>query len=178
MNDKPHIRLVDTHTEGVGCNHHLPAVVNKIVLIFHSFLGRQAGVIARRGNAAAVQHIADFLHLFARGAIDDSRFALALLQQLQQLGWLAFRMDNGKEKIRAVKPCRDYNRVLQLQKAYNILAHFACRGSGKRADNRTVRQVFDKAAYIQIAFAEILTPLRHAMRLVHGNHGYICSLRK
>ena len=135
-------------------------------------------MIARRGNAAAVEHFADLLHLFARGAIDNAGLPLPLLQQLQKLRFLAFRMENREEQIRAVKARRDNKRVLQSQKSDDILTHLCSRSRGERADDRTARQTADESADVQIAFAEILTPLRHAMRLVHGDHGDIRSLRK
>ena len=63
----------------------------------------EARVIAGGGQTAAEQQIADLLHVFAGGAVDDAAFILALVQQLQQLHALGGRLFDSKIQIWTVK---------------------------------------------------------------------------
>ena len=65
MDNKADVRLVYTHTKRVRSNHNPLAVVDEIVLIFDSLRILQSRVIARRGNTARVEHIADVLDLLS-----------------------------------------------------------------------------------------------------------------
>ena len=59
---------------------------------------------------------------------------------------------------------------MQLQNVKDIILDPACSGRSKSADNRTFIQNVDKIKYSEIAGAEILTPLRNAVRLIHSHH--------
>ena len=48
VDHKADIRLVDAHTEGVGCHHHPHPVVEKVLLVAVSLLIRETGVIPGR----------------------------------------------------------------------------------------------------------------------------------
>ena len=104
MDDEADIGFVDAHTEGVGGHHHRLSVVEKILLIFASLRVRQSRVIPGGGIAVVTEHLADVLHLFPGGAVDDAALPLPGRQKPQQLLILEFRLYDLKVEIRAVKP--------------------------------------------------------------------------
>ena len=164
--DKAHIGLVNAHTKGVGRYHDPFAVIDEILLIPQPLVVGQAGVIARRRIALFAEEIADSLHLFARGAVDDPCLVAALLDQLEQCAAFVLRPHNGEKQVGTVKAGRQHDRLTQPQQPDDIRLDVLGRGRRKRADDRTHRQTVDKPGDIQIARTKILSPLRHAMRLV------------
>ena len=72
---------------------------------------------------------------------------------------------NGLENIKSIDGC-----YLAMSNHRDIILDPACSGRSKSADNRTFIQNVDKIKYSEIAGAEILTPLRNAVRLIHSHH--------
>ena len=60
-------------------------------------------------------------------------------------------------------------RRAQSQQMHDVVANLRRRGGGEGAEHRAAREGFDELAYPQVARAEVLPPLRHAVRLVHGD---------
>ena len=85
VDNKAYIGFVDSHTESVGRDHDLLAVVDEIILILAAFLITQPRMIARCGKALFAQQSADLLHSFACRAIDDPRVVHSGEQKVQKL---------------------------------------------------------------------------------------------
>ena len=83
-----------------------------------------------------------------------------------------------KIQILPVKSGHHHLRILQIQHAENIVPHLRRRCRGKCTDHRPHRQLLHKVNDIQIARAEILSPLRNAVRLIHRHHTDAGSVRK
>ena len=85
MDDKPHIGLVDTHTEGDGRYNHVNILAQESVLIVAAHRALHACMIGQRLDIVEAQHLGQFLDLLAAQAVDNARFALVGLDELDDL---------------------------------------------------------------------------------------------
>ena len=81
-------------------------------------------------------------------------------------------------QIFPVKSGHHHLRILQIQHAENIVPHLRRRCRGKGTDHRPYLQLLHKINDVQITRAEILSPLRNAVRLIHRHHTDTGSVRK
>ena len=72
VNDKPHVGLVDAHTEGVGGGDHFEVAGNEALLHVFLGIGRQAGMEMISADVLGVQKLGHLLGSVAAGAVDDS----------------------------------------------------------------------------------------------------------
>ena len=166
VDDVGDVRFVDAHAEGVRGDHDGAAVADEILLILPPLLRAEPGVVARGGEAAALQQLADLLDALARGAVDDAALVAALFEQLEQRPALVLRPQDLKAQVRPVKAGDDRHRVLQLQDADDIAAHLRRRRGGEGGQGGPPRQFLQEVENFQVARAEILPPLGDAVRLV------------
>jgi hypothetical protein len=89
--------------------------------------------------------------------------------QSQQRFLFAFRRLHFKIQIWPVKSGLRANRIPQRQQPHNILTDLLRRRCGKGRHRRPMRQRLNKLGDLQIAWPEILPPLRNTVRLVHCN---------
>ena len=82
-------------------------------------------MIAGGGQTAAEQQIADLLHVFAGGAVDDAAFILALVQQLQQLHALGGRLFDSKIQIWTVKTGGLDEGFVQTECLHNVVTNLS-----------------------------------------------------
>ena len=75
-----------------------------------------------------------------------------------------------KREIRTVEPGGDPQRVLKLQQILDILPDLLGSGSGKGPHHWPLGKVPDQLRNLQVTGPEILTPLGHAVGLVHRHH--------
>ena len=170
VDNERYVGFVDTHAECVGCDHNGLAVVQKIVLILAALLGIEARVIAGGGQTAAKQQIADLLHVFAGGAVDDAAFILALVQQLQQLHALGGRLFDSKIQIWTVKTGGLDEGFVQTECLHNVVTNLSCCGCRKRGNERPLRQFGEKVENFEVAWTKILSPLRDTVRFIDCDH--------
>ena len=81
------------------------------------------------------------------------------------------------EDIRSVKARQETLGTMQMQALDDLLAG-AHIGRGGQGDARHVGEQLGKLAQLQVFRAEIMPPLRHAMRLVDGEQGNLEVLQK
>ena len=144
VNDKADVGLVDAHAEGVCRNHHGLAVVEEILLIFASLGFGKSRVIPGGGVAVVAQQLADALHLFPGGAVDDAAFPLPPGQQPEKRLVLGLRLDDFKIQVRSVEARDLPHRTAQLQNPLHVLLHAPGRGGGERAHHRALWQAVDE----------------------------------
>ncbi|MNI71434.1 hypothetical protein D3C73_1273070 [compost metagenome] len=93
------------------------------------------------------------------GGIIEQKFAFVLAAQ------------HRHRQIVPAKAGHEHARLAQAQQADHVL-HDLRRSRGcKGRENRTLRKLLDKRRYRQIAGAEIMPPLRDAMRFIHRYTG-------
>ena len=173
VNDKADVGFVDAHAESVCCHHHGLAVVQEILLIFASLGFGKPRVIPGGGVTVVMQQLANALHLFPGGAVDDAAFPLLPGKQTEKRFVLGLRLDDFKIQVRTVKSRDLPHRTAQLQNPLHILLHAPGRGGGERPNHRALRKAVDKLHDSQIAGAEILSPLGDAVGFVHRDKGYV-----
>ena len=123
------------------------------------------------------EHLADVLHLFPGGAVDDAALPLPGRQKPQQLLILEFRLYDLKVEIRAVKPRHNPEGIFELQNPLHIPPHFFRSGGRKRSHHRAAGQFLQKLDNPKVAGAEILPPLGNAVGLVHCYEGDVQFFR-
>ena len=178
MDDVGNVRLVDAHAEGVRGDHDGAAVADEILLILPPLVRAESGVVARGGETAALQQLADLLDALARGTVDDAALVPAFFEQLEQRPALVLRPQDLKAQVRPVKAGDDRHRVLQLQDADDVAAHLRRRRGGEGGQGGPPRQLLQKVQNFQIARAEILPPLGDAVRLVDREQRDLQLLRE
>ena len=144
MNDKADVGFVDAHAKGVRRHHHGFAVVEKILLIFASLGFGKPRVIPGGSVAVVAQQLADALHLFSGGAVDDAAFPLPSGKQPEKRLVLGLRLDDFKIQVRPVKARDLPHRTAQLQNPLHVLLHAPGSGGGERAHHRTLWQTVDE----------------------------------
>ena len=178
VDDVGNVRLVDAHAEGVRGDHDGAAVADEILLILPPLVRAESGVVARGGETAALQQLADLLDALARGTVDDAALVPAFFEQLEQRPALVLRPQDLKAQVRPVKAGDDRHRVLQLQDADDVAAHLRRRRGGEGGQGGPPRQLLQKVQNFQIARAEILPPLGDAVRLVDREQRDLQLLRE
>ncbi len=85
MRNVTHIRLVDAHPEGDGCDEAEVFLFEKGILVGVAQRPVHAGMIGKGPNALFVEPAGDFLDLGAREAIDDAARSLVAGEEPEQL---------------------------------------------------------------------------------------------
>ena len=171
VDDEADIGLVDAHTKGVGSHHDSGPVVDEVLLVLPPLLVLQPRVVAGGGHPLGAQIPAHRLHRFAGGAVDDAALVPPGAEVVRQPGGLALGADHIEKEVGPVEARGDAQGILQPQKAADVLPHRAGGGGGKGPHRWPPGQAGDKLGDAQVAGPEVLTPLGHAVGLVHRRQG-------
>ena len=163
---EPHVGLVDAHAER-DCRHHHDALFAlEPGLIRAACFGIHSRVVGHRVHSLPGQPRCRLIDLAARKAVDDARLAGVLLADESQE--LCARIDLVDDRVADVRPVetRDKNpRLLQGQPRSNLGAGLRI-GSRRESDTRHVRKTLVQDGQLQVLRAEVVAPLRHAVRFV------------
>ncbi len=127
----------------------------------------KAGVIGQGADAAIAQGFGQGLGALARSAIHDAAFAPVAPQEL---GDLTARLVLGREaqaQVRAVEAVKKDLRPGRKQPLDHVLAGGAVGGRGQRQRLDRAEHAA-RAGEVAVLGAEIVSPLRDAVRLVDG----------
>ena len=173
MGHKPDVGTVNAHAKRIRGNDDVRMAVHEGVLSLFPLLIRHARVVSRHVQAKFGKSLMDLLHLFAGGAIHNTRL-MALHQLVQPLVLVLVRIAsrNAEMQVFPRKPPYNRHRVVQPQMFQNILPHA---GSGRGGQSRYLRAPhrFNSPAQLQIIRTEIMPPLAQAVSLIHGNHIHV-----
>src|SRR5690606_14345791 len=81
MNLKPHIWLVNSHSESDGRDNVINFLHQTHILVFGAGFGSEAGVIWNGFDSIYLQELGKFFHTFSAQAIDDTRFSGILMNE-------------------------------------------------------------------------------------------------
>ena len=166
MRDEAHVGLVDAHAERDGGDDHDAVLVDEAILVARAHAGIEAGVIGQRRDAGVGQRSGGILDLGARQAIDDAGVAgMALGDEGLQLRRRVLLVDDLIADVRAVEARDEARRAGKPEPLDDLLARQFVGGRGQR-DARHVGKALGDRRQADIFRAEIVPPLRHAMRLV------------
>src|SRR5699024_10972282 len=81
MYNKPNVRLIDAHSEGNSCHHHINIFHDEHILMFDPGLGIKSRMIWNCRNSVYLKRLREFLNPLSAKAVDDSRFSKILLNK-------------------------------------------------------------------------------------------------
>ena len=84
MHHKPHIGLVDPHTEGIGCHNDLIFIIYKIILVSFSLRVPQSRMIPGHGKSVTAELFTDLLHSLSGQTVHNSAVIRMHLQIILQ----------------------------------------------------------------------------------------------
>ena len=168
MRYKTHVGLVNAHAERDGGHHHDAVFLLKTRLMFGARSGIHARVIRQGAHALGFEPRCGFIHFFPRQTIHNARVSCVIfLDETQQLCACLVFIDNGVADIGSIKAGDEYARLIECKPQNDFIARLRISGGGE-CNAWNIRKAFVKHRQLQIFRAEIMAPLRHAMRLVNG----------
>ena len=168
VDDVADVGLVDAEAEGVGRQHHdLAARLHERRLRLLALVGRHLAVVALDGDLAVAERHVEIVDRAHRRAVDDAGAAQPLdqLAELAQLVGLARDLAHVEGQVRAVERDAADLRVLHPQLHQHVVADRRRRGRGQPEDGRAPQHL-GGAPQAEVRRAEVVAPLRHAVRLV------------
>ena len=175
MDDVAHVGLVHAHAEGVGGDHHGRLAEHEATLDGGPRLRRHAGVVGLSPHAARAQIIGHLLHVATRAHVDDAALPGPLRdvssQPLPPLGDARQRHDR-EAQVGAVERRHHLPRIAGDAEPFeDVASHLRVR-RGREREGARVAQLLAQAAQHEVVGAEVVPPVRDAMRLVDRQQPY------
>mmetsp|Transcript_39219 Transcript_39219/g.98653 ORF Transcript_39219/g.98653 Transcript_39219/m.98653 type:complete len:494 (-) Transcript_39219:13-1494(-) len=178
VDDAAEVGLVDAHAEGHGGDHNAQGASQETPVCVLSLLHRQARVVQADFEPGELQYlrheVADGLDL-VHGRRVDNRRLVALREVLCELPEVlreALPLADGDVEVGAVDRGdaldMEPRHLAQPQGGEDVLPHARGRRGRQREDGDVGHCVADPVE-LPIAWAEVMTPLRDAMGLIHGD---------
>ena len=166
MHHESHVRLVYAHAEGVGAHHHADAPPFPGFLALRTHFPAQAGMVGRGADPVFLQESGHLLAAAAVAHVHDpgSRDAAADVQQLPRLV-LAAAYDIGE--VGPLEAAPEQQPLPEAELVHDVLRHLR-RGRGREGDHGRIHELAQRAD-LQVIRAEVIAPLRDAVRLVHDD---------
>ena len=167
VGDEAHIGLVYAHAEGDGGDDDDAVLAQEALLVPAAGFGGQAGVIRKRAAPAPAEPRGGLLDFLARQAIDDAGVVrVPAGEELPQALAAVFAVADCVADVGAVETVAIDTRVGQLQ-LHDDVALRRRVGGGGQGDARHPGVALAQHRQLPVLLAEIVPPLRHAMRLVY-----------
>ena len=178
MDYKTHVGFVYPHAESDGSHNHVNAFHQEVVLRLRTCCAVQTGVIRFGLNVIGLQYGRKFFHLFARKAIDDAAFACMLPNEHDDVALHLLRFGaHFVVEVGAVKRAFKLFCIANAQIFLNVRAHFVG-GRGRKGYHRCMSDTQDGGPDVAVFGAEVVSPLRNAVRFVHGIERNLDGLQK
>ena len=178
MRHEAHIGLVDAHAERDRGDHHDAVLAQEPGLIRRAHGGVEPGVIRQRVDALGAQELGGLLDALAAQRVDDSRGPRRL--RADEREQLLARFDLRVDAVLDVGPVEARDEVLrvgQLQALGDLpVSRVGCRGG--QGDARNPRELLAEVAEREVVGAEVVAPLRHAVRFVDRDHAQRAALQQ
>ena len=178
VDDISDVGFIDAHTKSIRGHDHRKSVIDKVLLAFLSGLRVHSRMVFYYRNPSLPQKFIHFVHIFPCGTIDDSTLLRVVFYIFHNK--IVFLPDvlDPIIQVLPVKSRHHELRILQAQHTDNNLLDFFRSRGRKCTENRPALQSVHKINDLQIAGAEILSPLGNTMRLIHRDHGNLCLCDK
>ena len=161
-----HVGLVDAHAESVGGHHDAHAPRHPVFLADFLVEGRETGVVEMRVNSFLIEHGRQFPRAFAAAGVDHCTAGHAA-QDVQHFVYLVVRAAHHVAQI-FPREAHAVDALAAEGEALHHVVHYLNGRRGGEGEDRT-GQYFTQFGNAQIVGAEVVAPLRDAVRLVHGN---------
>ena len=166
MRDESHVGLVDAHSERDGGDDDDALFTEEPLLIAATLFAREPCVVRQSLNTLLVQPGARLLYRLAREAVDNAGLAVVLVaNDLEQcLTRLGARRDAVLD-VGSVEARDELSRFAEPKPFYDLATRVDCGCCGQR-DARNLGPAAPQLVELQVLGSEVMTPLRHAVRLV------------
>ena len=166
MSDEADVGLVDAHSEGDRRDDDDALAAHERVLRVAALPAAQAGVVGAGVHAARAQPLRRLLDPAARQAVDDAGVSPVLVveEPRELLARTLLRHDPVAD-VRAVEAGDEHAGFLQAQPLPDLPPRGLVGGRGE-GDAGHGRKALVKRRELQVLRAEVVTPLRHAVRFV------------
>ena len=177
MADEAHVRLIDTHAEGDGGDHHHAIFLQEGVLVTRARAGVQPGVIGQRLEAVLAQELAECLRLLARAAIDDAALAAMCLEEIGDLLAAPGFRPHRQPQVGPVEAMHEHRWLAPEQLIEDVGAGARIRRGGECDGLHPAERGLD-IAEAEIFRPEIVPPLRDAMRFIDREQADVRTLQQ
>ena len=162
-----HVGFVDTHAEGDRGDDDVDPLHEEVVLVGGTRGGIHAGMVGPGADAVGDEQFGELLDLLAAQAVDDAALALVLLDEADDLAvHVVFGPDLVVE-VRTVERRLENRGVGHAQVLLDVELHLGG-GRGRQGDQRRRTDLVDDRPDTAVLRAEVVAPLRDAVRLVDG----------
>ena len=167
------VGLVDAHAKGVGGHHDRFAIVEEILLVLLTVGIAHARVVGGGIEARLTECLADLLHPRSCRAVDDTAFSLSFVEEGGEGDrlFLGAGALDAEPEVGAVKARGEGEGILQLQKPHDVTADAVGGCGGEGTYGGAVGEFTDESGNMEVARAEVLSPLGYTVSLVHGDEG-------
>ena len=170
MDDIAHVRFVDPHAEGDRRHDDLHIVAQESLLYPLPLAIRQAGVVGGSLEPGADEFGGDLLHPLTGEGVDDAGLLAAILDKGEELHRRFDFVDDRVTNIRPIEAGDEDGGVLQAEAGKDIGAGLRV-GGGGQGNEGDAGEVAAQTTELDIFRAEIVPPLRNAVRFVDGEEG-------
>ncbi len=166
------VRLVDTHAERDRGHHDQPVLAQEPRLVHGPGPRVEPGVVRQRREPFGAQELRRLLHRSPGQAVDDARLSRMLgAQQPQQLAaWLVLRLDPVLD-VGPVEAGHEVAGLTESESRDDLAQRLPGRG-GRHGDPRHRGPPLVQHGQPQVVGPEVVSPLRHAVRLVDREQGH------
>ena len=172
MRDETHIGFVYAHAEGHGGDHDHAFFAQEAALIARPSFVVQARVIGQSVPALFPQPQRGLVDFLARQAIHHARIVLMFaVEKSRELLARVIFLHHAIADVGAVEAGDELACLFQGQPLDDLATRRRVGGGGQR-DARHIGKAFVQYRQRAVIGAEIVSPLRHAMRLVDGEQGH------
>jgi hypothetical protein len=167
VKDEADVGFVDAHAEGDGGDDDVDVVPVEGFLVPGPLQVPEAGVVGEGLDAVAGEEGGGRFHVFSGGAVDDAGFPGVLFQEGEDLIIEAAFWQDAVVEIGPVERRPHLERVAQTELADRVPLDLLGGGGGEGGDGHG-GEVLPQAREEEVVGAELVAPLRDAVRLVDG----------
>ena len=167
VDDIAHVGFVDAHAESDRRHDHLDALHQEVVLIGGARRRIHTGMVGQRPDAIGHEQLGQLLDLLAAQAVDDAALALVLLDETDDVVVDVVLGPDFVVEVRAVERRFEDRGVGHAQILLDVELHLG-RGRSRQGDQRRRANLVDDRPDAAVLRAEVVSPLRNAVRLVDG----------
>ena len=168
MDNKTHIRLVDTHTKCNGGYNDIDAFHEEIVLGLWACCAIKTCMIRSRFNIIGLENFGKFFHLFTWKTIDNATLSLVLTNEFDDLFihiirlWAYFVVE-----ICPIKWALKLVGIHNSEALLDVSTHLVGRCCSQSYDG-SIANFVDRWTYIAILRTEVVPPFWYAMSFING----------
>ena len=167
VNHEAHVRLVNAHAEGDGGHNHVHLFLQEGVLVVGPRGGIHARMIGQGPDVVGHEQFGQLLDLLAAQAINDTRLAGILLDIFDDLTCRIVFGPDFVEQVGPVERRLEHGGIGHAEILLDVHLHLRSRRC-RQGDQRRPADVVHDGTDAPILRAEIVAPLRNAVRLVDG----------